>query len=208
MNKFTLGAIAGVTSLLIAVPIVAQVAGAQSTSSAGSTMRNYFFSKPAATQAHIQEMIDRDAMILQNIDAVTAAHKKALQAHKDALTAALSISDETQRAEAVKKAHDDMHTSMSTSMKDLGLDGKFMMPFGGPKGHMRGGMMMKGKFAEKLGMTEADLKAAIESGKSIQDIAKEKGIELPARPEGGMFFKRMRGPMMNETTDPAATTQN
>ncbi len=213
MNKFTLGAIAGMTSLAVAFPIVAQVVGAQSTSSAPSSpsMMERMFTKGAPTQAQVQEMITHTDTMLKNIDAITAATKTSLQAHKTALTAAAAITDETQRGEAVKKAHDDMRTSMQKTMTDLGMDGKFMMGFGGP-GHMGGKMKMrgemKGMFAEKLGMTEVELKAAIDSGKSIEDIAKEKGIELPARPEGGMFFKHMKGPMMKEANDmmaPAVT---
>jgi len=36
------------------------------------------------------------------------------------------------------------------------------------------------RMAQRLGMTEADLQAALSSGKTMQDIAKEKGVTLPA----------------------------
>lgn len=173
-------------------------------------MERMFF-KGAPTQEQVQEMITHTDAMLQNIDAITAATKTALQEHKVALTAAASITDEKQRGEAVRKAHDDMRTSMQKTMTDLGMDGKFMMGFG-PHGKMGMHGGMKGKLAEKLGMTEAELKAAIESGKSIEDIAAEKGIELPARPEGGMFFRHLKGPMTPDADDDAApttdTTQN
>jgi hypothetical protein len=48
--------------------------------------------------------------------------------------------------------------------------------------------MLPGNPAQKLGMTEAELKAAMDSGKTIEQIAEEKGIDLPPRPPfmGGM----------------------
>lgn len=196
MNKFTLGAVAGMTTLLIAVPLAAQFAGAQSVSSTGY---KGYMKNSTITQEQVQEMITHTDTMLQNIDAMTAAHKKAMQAHKTALIAAAALTDDTQRAEAVKKAHDDMRASMEASMKELGIEGKMMMGFGGhgPMMKMRGNM--KGKLAEKLGMTESELKAAIDSGKTIEQIAEEKGVELPARPAGGMFFKHMKGTMTTDT---------
>ena len=195
MKKFTLGAIAGMTSLLVAVPIVAQVAGAQSVSSTSTTISQEARpTRPAPTQAEVQKMIEQTDLFLKNIDAMTAAQKTSMQALKTALTAAAGITDDTQRAEALKKAHEAMRTSMEATMKSLGLEGKMMMGpgMGGPGGphRMMGHGMrgeMKGKLAEKLGMTEVELKAAIDSGKTIEAIAKEKGITLPARPMVGKF---------------------
>ncbi len=200
MNKFTLGAVAGMTTLLIAVPLAAQFAGAQSASSALNKM---YMKNGTITQEQVQEMITHTDTMLQNIDAITAAHKSAMQTLKTALTAAAAMTDDTQRAEAVKAAHDAMRTSMEASMKELGIEGKMMMGFGMGGHGMRGDM--KGKLAEKLGMTADELKAAMDSGKSIEDIAKEKGIELPARPAGGMFFKHFKGPMMNEMNETMET---
>lgn len=200
MNKFTLGAVAGMTTLLIAVPLAAQFAGAQS---ASSLSYKGYMKSGTMTQEQVQEMITHTDDMLKNIDAITAAHKTAMQAHKAALQAALSLTDDTARAEAVKKAHDDMRTSMQKAMESLNIDGKFMMMRG--PGHMGGKMKMRGMakidLAEKLGMTQDELKAAIDSGKTIEQIAEEKGVELPARPAGGMFFKHMKGPMMNEMNE-------
>jgi hypothetical protein len=205
MNKFTLGAVAGMASIALAIPVLAQVAGAQSVtssvSSAGTTQsapfsQGFWHKRTPPTQAQVQDMIKRDDTFLQNIDAMTAAHKTAMQAHKAALTAAAAITDDAQREAAVKKANDDLRTAMQAAAKSLGLDGKFMMGFGGP-GHMGGKMGMRGhmgaKLAETLGMTKDELKTALDSGKTIEDLAKEKGVTLPARPMGG-FGRGDKGP--------------
>ena len=46
---------------------------------------------------------------------------------------------------------------------------------GGPRGH--GGMVDLAVAAKALGMSEADLKTALEDGKSLADIAKDKGVD-------------------------------
>lgn len=43
------------------------------------------------------------------------------------------------------------------------------------------------KFAEKLGMTEDELQAALDSGKTIQEIAEEQGVELKHSGKHGSF---------------------
>ena len=47
--------------------------------------------------------------------------------------------------------------------------------------HKMGGMMM----LEKLGMSQEELQAELDAGKTMQQIAEEKGIELPCMIEGG-----------------------
>lgn len=42
------------------------------------------------------------------------------------------------------------------------------------------------RMAERLGMTQAELQTALDSGKTFQDIAREKDITLPSGP-GGRF---------------------
>jgi hypothetical protein len=116
-------------------------------SSAGTTQsapfsQGFWHKRTPPTQAQVQDMIKRDDTFLQNIDAMTAAHKTAMQAHKAALTAAAAITDDAQREAAVKKANDDLRTAMQAAAKSLGLDGKFMMGFGGP-GHMETAMEEK-----------------------------------------------------------------
>lgn len=57
---------------------------------------------------------------------------------------------------------------------------------------------------EKLGMTEEEFTAAIDSGKTIEEIAAEKGVELPAK-KMMRFERRMDGPLFfeEEVTVPA-----
>jgi hypothetical protein len=71
-------------------------------------------------------------------------------------------------------------------------DLKGAMPFGpmgfGPGGHGRHGgpgMMMRFDLEEKLGMTKEEIKAELDSGKTIEQIAEEHGVTLPARPPFG-----------------------
>ena len=50
---------------------------------------------------------------------------------------------------------------------------------GGP-----GGRNGKGQIAELLGLTQEELKARLDAGETIEEIAAELGVELPERPEG------------------------
>lgn len=188
-NKFILGAIAGMSTITLAVPVLAQITSAASTTTstgaATSASPKFKVTRGPLTQEKLQEMIDRDTAFLTNADAILALHKSATTAHKAALTAALSLTDDTAREAAVKKANEDMRATMEAAITaNPALKGA-MMPmgkpgFGGPGG--RGHGPEKGDLAAKLGMTEAELKAAIEGGKTIEQIATEKGITLPARP--------------------------
>ena len=92
LNKFTLGAIAGITAVGIAIPALAQISNAATasvpvSSSASAALKT----RPVPTQAEIQAMIARDQAFLKNIDASVAVQKGAKQAHAAALTAAASI---------------------------------------------------------------------------------------------------------------------
>lgn len=186
MNKFTLGAATGATSLLIAIPMFAQMAGAASSSASATSTR------PVPTQTCVLAMADHETTMLSNIDAMTAAHKAAATAKRDALKAAAALTDETARMEALKKAQETFRAAMAATMKlkdeaamtalKTACGDSFPMGMG-HMGEMK--MKMHGKIAEKLGMTEDELKAAIDSGKTIEQIATEKGITLPARKMGG-----------------------
>jgi hypothetical protein len=195
-KKFITGAASGL-AVALAIPAFAQVSGGVTSSTAAmpSDPPSMMRMQRNFTQEDIQKMIERDDAFLANIDAVIGAQKTATQSHRAALTAAASITDDTERQEAVQKAHEDMRTAMEAfitahpEIKDMGM----MMHFGGKgpgrgPGHMRGPKMMK--LSEKFGMTEAELKAAIDGGKTIEQIAEEKGIELPARPG---FMRKIRG---------------
>lgn len=186
MNKFTLGAATGATSLLIAIPMFAQMAGAASSSSLTTT-------RPVPTQTCVLAMADHETTMLSNIDAMTAAHKAAATAKRNALKAAAALTDDTARMEALKKAQETFRAAMEATM--MAKDGTGMaalktacgdsFPMG--MGHMMGGMKdkMRGNIAEKLGMTEVELKAALDSGTTIEQIATEKGITLPAHKMSG-----------------------
>ncbi len=193
-KTFALGAIAGMSSLALAVPILAQISSAQETGATTTTTvsttaaaKTFMKRAPDTSVAGIQTRIDHDSAFLTNIDAMITIQKSATQTHKTALTAALSITDDTQRAAAVKAADDAMRTSIETAVTaNTALKG--LMPFGGmgkgfsgghgERGHSQNG----GDLAVKLGMTDTELKAALTSGKTIEQIATEKGITLPARP--------------------------
>lgn len=204
-NKtFALGAIAGISSVALAVPVLAQISSAQDTgTSTGTTSttsaiaattkvgaKTWMKRGPDTTVAGIQTRIDHDSAFLTNIDAMIAIQKSATQTHKAALTAALSITDDTQRAAAVKAADEAERSSIETAVQ-ANASLKDLMPFGGMGrpgfGGGHGGMMKRGPggadLAAKLGMTEAGLKTALEGGKTIEQIATEKGVTLPARPD-------------------------
>lgn len=192
MNKFTLGAATGVTSLLIAVPLFAQMAGAASSSATTMTGKT----RPVPTQTCVLAMADHETSMLSTIDARTAAHKAAAMAKRDALKAAAALTDDTERMEALKKAQEDFKAAMESTMKTkdetsiaalkTACGDSFPMGMGGHMGGKEGMKgKMHGKLAEKLGMTVDELKAALESGKTIEQIATEKGVTLPERPMGG-----------------------
>ncbi len=141
-------------------------------------------------------MIDRDGKFLANADSMLSILKSATQKHKDALTAAAALTDSTARKDAVKKAQDDFRATIQAAIEaNPDLKG-VMMPFGGMgmghDGMMKGGFGKEG-IAQKLGMTPDELKAALDSGKTIEQIAQEKGVTLPVRPAGGRGM--MRGHM-------------
>ncbi len=131
---------------------------------------------------------------------MTAKQKTALQARHDALEAASLIADDTARQEALQSAHETMRdqkptdeeipAELQTIMDSVKSACGGTMMFKGPgmgERHGRGGPgFMKFDLAEKLGMTAEELKAELSSGKTIEDIATEKDVELPARPVRGM----------------------
>ncbi len=220
-KSFLIGATAGATSLAIAVPLLAQMVSAAS--GTATTTADVLKTRPVPSQACVQAMADQDGKFLANVDAMIAAQKAATKAHHDALVAAAAITDDTARGEAIKAAQEALRTAMDAAFKadDKKADmdamktacGDSFRFFGGPgmgggmkfKMHMKG--PMGGKLAEKLGMTETELKAAIDSGKTIEQIATEKGVTLPARPEGHRNMKGMMRFMHDddgETNDDSA----
>lgn len=108
MKKFTLGVVAGMSSLAVAVPMLASVAGAQSSSATADVLKD----RPIPSQACVQAMADHEGTMLSKIDAMMASHKSIMAEHQKALDAAADIADDTARSEAVQKAHEDMRTAM------------------------------------------------------------------------------------------------
>ena len=183
-QSFTLGAVSGITALAIGFPVAAHLAGAQGASDAFRWGKN-----TPLSQDDVQAMIDQDNAILLHIDAMVAIHKRAIQNHRIALEAAADITDDAERNAAVKAAHDAMRAEILAAIEanpelaDLKMT---HMGLGGSKGrdgpgkHMK--MMIKGNLEEKFGMTAEELKAALDSGKTIEQIAEEQDVELPRRP--------------------------
>ncbi len=209
MNKtFTFGIITGITSLVVAVPLVAGIAGAQSTENDTAVPRPRF--QRDLTQEDVQSMIDRDEAFLAHADASMDIRKNATRAHLDALQEALTLEDATARHDAVRAAHDALRQTMQDAMEsnpDLAAamhPGMGMGMGSGWKGGMFGAGFGQGngpmheEMLETLGMTQEEFDAAIASGKTPWEIAEEKGIEMPMHGgrggkggmRGGMFHKQ------------------
>ncbi|MDD5624035.1 MAG: hypothetical protein PHI23_05005, partial [Candidatus Peribacteraceae bacterium] len=178
-----LGVIAGMSPLVLAVPLLAQIGSAATTDAASEA-------RPAFGQQSVQDLIARDQAFLAHIDEIMALQKSAVQAHLTALTAAASLTDETAQREAVRQANEAQRETIQSALAENEDLQSTMMPFGrggpgfgGRGGHGRG--PCPEKLAEELGMTQDELKAALDSGKTIQDLAQEKGVTLPTPPERG-----------------------
>ena len=107
MKRFILAFIGGLTATAIAIPVFAQTSSATSTNPARS----------APTQACVQAMAAMEDIMLSNADALFAAHKAAMTAHRDVIKAAAAITDDTKRTEALKKANEDMRIAIESSMQ-------------------------------------------------------------------------------------------
>ncbi len=207
-KTFALGAAAGMSSLALAVPLLAQLAGAASSDSTSSATAEK--QRHVPTQECVHALAAHDDFMLSGMDAMVAAHKAATIAHRDALKAAAAITDDAQREAAVKKAHEDLRAAMKAAMDSqgdmsaqmeelhaacddaIGFHGMMLHgpgPMGGGKAFMMKFRHGPGDLAEKLGMTADELKAAVESGRTIEEIAEEKGIDLPARPARDRFMQ-------------------
>lgn len=187
-QSFTLGAVSGITALALGFPIAAQFAGAQETGSSSPSDVVRYDKRAPLSQDDVRAMIDRDNTFLLHVDAMVAIHKEAIQNHRIALEAAADMTDETERNDAVRAAHEAMRREIEEAIEaDPELADLKMMPLGpggpgkGPHGH-DGMMKFRMNLEEKLGMTAEELKTALDSGKTIHEIASGKGIELPERP--------------------------
>jgi hypothetical protein len=220
MKTFTLGTLAGGIALAITVPFVTQFASAQSVSSVSSAARA---ARPAPSQACVQAMASVGDTSLGFFDSMNTARKAALTARTAALKAAAALTDDTARQAAVKKAEEDFRTAMQTAMKAkstamqttheamqtaCGNSRGFGLMMGngerGMMGKSQGQGLAQGKgpnlemLATKLGITVDQLNAEIKGGKTIEQIAEEHGVTLPAfnkqqKGRGGHFGGR-KGP--------------
>lgn len=219
--NFTAGAIAGISSIALAIPVLAQISSAASTGTTASAS-TAAKTRPAPTVACVQALAAKDDAFLSNVDTMIAAQKTATTTHRNALTAAAAITDDTQRQAAVKAADEAFRTAMKTAMDSQMTTGKtemealktacgdtmggmrFEMAFGGPMGgHGKGGMMRgpnPEELAQKLGITADELKTELDSGKSIEDIAAAHGVTLPARAEGKNFIMRFQKEKASQTS--------
>ena len=154
MNKYIIGGVAGATSLAVAFPLIAQLASAADSSASAQSRA----ARAVPTQACVQAMADKDAAFLANIDTMMANQKKLTQARKDALSAAASITDDTQRSAAVEAAQTAFHDAMKALFdaekeeRTAGLEafktacGDSMRGFGGHGGPSFGKSMKKDGF--------------------------------------------------------------
>lgn len=197
-KTFTLGAVSGMATLMLAVPIFAQISAAEetdgSTPAFGRHFGRHFMMREqrSLTQEDVQNLVEKDDTFLANIDAFVAIQKSATEARRDALSAAASIEDDTERQEAVRAAQKAYRTAIEEALEaNPDLKPAMHMGFGkgfhsGPRGHKLNAVGL----AEKLGMTEEELQAALDAGKTIQEIAEEQGVGLPK-----FSFRGKRGRM-------------
>lgn len=192
------------SSLVLAVPILSVAAYAQSSADTDTTNV-----EAIPSQACVEALADVEQMHLDQFDLMNDKRKENIQQRVTSLRAAAAITSATDRQAALKQMRDAekaLHGTMKEDVSDelqaamdavktaCGDTFKMRMEGFGERHPMMGKMMEKTPafIAEKLGMTEDELKAALDSGKTIKEIAEEKGIELPAPPRGGrmMFFNQ------------------
>lgn len=139
-HTFLLGAVSGMTALVIAVPLAAPLTNAASgISSSATTVTGDRGSNFSVDK--IDDMIRRDQAFLDNADALLAIAKTATEKHKNALVAAQSLTDPAARKNAVRQAHEDMRNTLKMAIEaNPDLKGIMMhfLPHGGKRGMMRG----------------------------------------------------------------------
>lgn len=195
MNKFRLGIITGMSSMVIAVPILSVAAYAQSSTSTEAAVQ------AIPSQACVEALANVEQMRLDQFDLMNDKRKEGIKQRVDSLRTAAAITSATDRQAALKQMRETekaLHDTMKEDVSDeiqaamdavktaCGDTFKMRMEGFGERHPMIGKMMDKAPafIAEKLGMTEDELKAAMDGGKTIKEIAEEKGIELPAPPRG------------------------
>lgn len=165
MKKFTLGVLAGMSTLTLAVPLVAQVAGAQSDT---SVAKNRVFTPP--TQACLQAMVGMEEAHLANFDADSAKRKQLMQEHLAEMKTVAAIADDTARQEAMQKLHeakmadrpfqDEIPAAIKTAMEAVRTACGDTMKFRGGFGIGMGPMMKIKHFRGPMGERPAPVSSA------------------------------------------------
>lgn len=199
----------------ISVFAAGTAAFAQSSSSAspiaGAQVGAGIDGRPVPTQECLLAMVTLEGEHLEHFDERIADEKARMQQRIDALSAVAALADDTARAEALRAMHEerkdaarpappeDVEAAMEAVKEacgdvmmfhkgpGMGGHGMFMMKMHG-RGHRGPDMLI-----EKLGMTEEEFTAAVDSGKTIEEIAEEQGVELPAK---AFRFERRFGDAM------------
>lgn len=112
MKKLFLGAVSGLASLGLAVPMIATAVSAQTitptTATAAPTV--------AYTQACIDALKAADTARIARMEAMAPLMKAQATAKRDALQTVLSIADPSLRREAMKAAKTNAHAAVQTQM--------------------------------------------------------------------------------------------
>ncbi|MDO8468267.1 MAG: hypothetical protein Q7S29_00720 [Candidatus Peribacter sp.] len=106
MKKFSFGTIIGISSLIL-VPLLASAASASSVGAEKPARE-----RPIPSQECLQAQVAMQDLMSSTMEQTQAARTAAMQAHRDALTAAAKIADDTQRQEALTQAHEAFRTAM------------------------------------------------------------------------------------------------
>jgi hypothetical protein len=152
LNKFTAGAVAGASTLALAVPLMAQMVGAQS-----STSTDVFADRPIPSQECTAAMANMEDAHLASFDEMQARHKEMMQTRVAGLRTASAIEDEAERGTALQEMHQTMKgnkadfepsAEITAAMEEVRAACGDMMKMrghgkGGHRGPMGGGMFFK-----------------------------------------------------------------
>lgn len=152
MKSFTKGFAAGATALAVGVPLMAQMALAASADQAVSQAADAQ-DRPSPSQSCTEAMAHLASAHVDVFDEMSKDRKAKLVAHRDALVAAAGITDDAQRAKALKSAHEAMKpteertipAAIQAAMDEVKADCGDTMMFKGRHGGMggHGGSFMK-----------------------------------------------------------------
>lgn len=166
MRSFTKGFAAGATALAVGVPLMAQMALAASADvpDSGKVLPDDA-ERPAPSQPCTEAMAHLASAHVDVFDEMNKARKEKMIAHRDALIAAAAITDDAQRAEVLKSAHEAMKpteertvpAALQAAMDEVKSKCGDTMMFKGRRGHMGG---HGGPFMMKMRRGETDMSDA------------------------------------------------